>query len=81
VPAWQRCAWTVFWILWNRTPAVRNKIRSDFFSAAPGSWLDLDFILAEKTLLFFCLTSIKPESNRIRIVCFSLVPDTGRIWI
>jgi len=73
-----RWGWTGLWTFWIRTPAASNRIKSEVFSAAPGSGLDLVF--AEKMLLVVCLTYIKPESNRIRIACVLLLPDPEQIW-
>jgi len=69
----QRYAFTGFWTFWIRTPAASSRRRSEIFSAAAGSRLDLDF--AEKTLLVVCLTYIKPEVNGSRIACVPLVRD------
>jgi len=63
--AHQRCAWTGFWILWNRTPAASNRIRSEVIFPVTGS--GLDFVFTEKTLLVLWLTYIFPDSNRSRI--------------
>jgi len=68
-------------MFWIRTPAASNKIRSEVFFAVAGAGLDLDFVFAEETLLFFCLTSIYPESNRSRVACVLLLPDPERIRI
>jgi len=54
----QRCAWTGFWIFWNRTLAASNRIRSEVFFPFVGSGLDLDFVFTNKTLLFVWLTYI-----------------------
>jgi len=53
-----RCAWTGFWIFWTQTPAASNRMGIEVLFAVAGSGLDLDFVLAEKTLLVLCLTCI-----------------------
>jgi len=70
----QRCAWTGFWVL---IIADSNRIRSEVFFAVAG----LDFVFVEKTLLVIFLTYSFAESNRNRIACIMLVPDSERIWI
>ena len=69
------------WILdfLDPAPAASNRIRSEVFFAVTGAAPGLDFVFAEKTLLVACLTYSKPESNRIRIACVSLVPDPERM--
>ena len=56
-------------IFWNRTPAEMytkhsNRIRSEVFSDAAGSGLDLDFACFENMLLPVYLTWGKPAKQR-----------------
>jgi len=49
----QTCAWTGFWIFWNRTPVASNRIRNEVFFPVAGSRLDLDFVLLKKLYCLF----------------------------
>jgi len=58
------------WILdfWIRTPAASNRIKSEAFHAAAGVGLDLDFVFADKTLLFVCFTYIYTVSEGVGLL-------------
>jgi len=54
---------------------------SEVFFALAGTGLDLDFVIAEKTLLVVCLNYIYADSNKSLTACVMLVLDPQRIRI